>query len=166
MVDEIAIYEKSFFKNLKREVDLSERARCNYNLHLSYDDLIQKFFNMMRIDSYIQPHRHLGAAKLETLIQIEGEFLVVLFDDCGGITRVLKLGDSNDFRVSAVEIPPDRWHTVVCVSDYGILFELKEGPYVEELAKEFAEWAPKPGSEFVEEYLAGLRTLQFSENAE
>lgn len=162
MVDEIAVYEKSFFKNFRIEVDLSERARCNHNLHLSYDDPIQKFFNMMRIDSYIQPHRHLGAAKVETLIQIEGEFLVILFDDYGAVTRVLKLGDSYDFRVSAVEIPPDSWHTVVCVSEYCTLFELKEGPYVEELAKEFAEWAPKPGSESVEQYMAQLRTFQFS----
>lgn len=118
------------------------RRRTHHNLHKSHLDAVQKLFVIMVHGTYIRPHRHSISAAEELLVALKGEFALITFFDDGSIisaTRFAPLLEGERFYVS---IPPMVWHTIICLSEDGVLFEVKEGPFVAEKAKEFAPWAP------------------------
>lgn len=88
---------------------------------------------------------------------------LVTFNDVGEIRDAIGFGvwEEGDRQPTSlgvgVELPPGVWHTVVANVPGSVLFEVKEGPFDPERAKEFAEWAPAEGGEAAQEYLAALR---------
>ena len=117
----------------------SPRRRQHHNVHTSFADPCQRFFNALCRDTYIPPHRHSGSSDEETLIAVRGAFLVILFDDYGAIEGIESCGTGQS-SIGAV-VPAGRWHTVLPLVDT-IMLEIKAGPFDPERAKEFAPWAP------------------------
>lgn len=163
MTPGIKEFTKADFQKLKIQAKRSGRARMSFNLHQSFEDKCQRLFNAVGVDSYIQPHRHSLDPKVETLIAVQGLFSVVIFDDVGKIQKILKFGtekfsDSHDMA-ACIEISPGVWHTVVALVDQSILFEVKEGIFIPQLAKELAPWAPSEDDPRALTYLQWLRNL-------
>lgn len=135
-------------KNLESELINSrstQRLRSHILLHESHQELVQKLFICMNENSYIRPHRHPLNAPSELLVAIKGSFVVHLFDDSGNVRENYIL--SSDFsddkgEFISVEIPTGVWHTVTCDSESGVLLEVKEGPFNENIAKEFMPGTP------------------------
>jgi cupin fold WbuC family metalloprotein len=146
-------------KFLRRLIDIARsapRRRRHYNLHDSHDDLVQKLFNVILQGSYIRPHKHAVCNKDEFILVVSGSLALITFDDSGNVTKVVKLERDQMASCLAVIIPPDTWHTVISLSDHAVIFEVKEGPFRAENAKEFAPWAPEEGSDDVPTYLDWL----------
>jgi cupin fold WbuC family metalloprotein len=97
----------------------------------------------------------------ELLLAVWGSFAVLKFDDLGGIERVVRIVAGGRRREAAigVEVKPDDWHTVVALEPDSILLEVKAGPYVASVGKEFASWSPEEGHPAAATYLSGLRRL-------
>jgi len=55
-----------------------------------------------------------------------------------------------------IDIAPGIWHTAAALSDHAICFEVKPGPYVQAVDKEFAPWAPREGDPRSAGYLETL----------
>jgi hypothetical protein len=43
----------------------------------------------------------------------------------------------------AVEIPPRTWHSFIALQEGSVLYEIKEGPFIQETGKTSASWAPE-----------------------
>jgi hypothetical protein len=43
-------------------------------------------------------------------------------------------------------VPPRTYHTLICLAEGSVLYELKDGPYDVNNDKTFAAWAPPEGS--------------------
>lgn len=86
---------------------------------------------------------------------------MVLFNDMGTPTEVVEFGVGPDPMALAVgaELPPGKWHTVVALQPGSVLLELKEGPFNEDAAKEFASWAPEEGSPEAARFYSALRRM-------
>ena len=142
------------FAELIAKADASPRRRSNRNLHEVSEDPIQRLFVAAKRDSYFRAHRHPG--KWEFAIVVRGEFEVFTFDENGVITQRIHVGPNAP--VKAFELPPNIFHTWVPLTDDGIFFEVKAGPYDPQTAAQFAPWAPAEGdasaSFFVEKLLA------------
>ncbi len=142
------------YSELIAKADASPRRRSNRNLHEVSEDPIQRLFVAAKRDSYFRPHRH--ADKWEFSIIVRGEFEVFTFDESGVITQRIHAGP--DVAVKAYELPPNIFHTYVPLTDDGIFFEVKAGPYDPQTAAQFAVWAPMEGDisapAFVEKLLA------------
>ncbi len=140
----------------------SARRRQHRNVHASYSEKVQRLFNAICADSYIRPHRHTLAPRIESLLAVQGEFAAVTFADDGVITNVVRFateaywGDDAHVTVG-VELNPETWHTVVSLSDAAVLFEVKEGPFDPSIAKEYAPWAPEEGAANALAYLQWLK---------
>ena len=116
-------------------------------MHFHNEESCQRLFNAIGAESYIPPHRHSLDPKHECLLAVNGLLALIIFDDLGGIINVTKFGSeiytqSDDQCVSGVEIPANIWHTVVSITPSATLFEVKAGPFIPEIAKEVAPWAP------------------------
>ena len=121
-----------------------ERKRCNYNLHKSLEDPIQRFINALEPGTYIRPHKHENPDKTEMLILLKGKVLIIEFDDDGKVTDHFVLDAESGNK--AAEIPAHRWHTFIALQEGSAVYEIKEGPFVPGTDKIFAEWSPEEGT--------------------
>jgi cupin fold WbuC family metalloprotein len=154
---------KALLDSLSEQAEGNSRLRKNLNLHKSYDEPSQRLLNAMEPDSYIRPHRHLRDPKPECFVGIRGRMALLIFNDNGGIDRVIPFGPFEE--VAGADLPPGVWHTVVCLEKGSVFFETKPGPFNPTTRKDMASWAPEEGSFDSESYLASLKSmvLEFEE---
>jgi cupin fold WbuC family metalloprotein len=132
----------------------SERRRSPKIMHKK-GDYINKVFNFILSDSYMQPHLHPGSEKIEKMHLVYGSFALITFDDNGKVTGTNILEkDKNEF----IAVPAFSWHTYVMLSDEVIVYEEMNGVYEPSSWKEMASWAPKENTPEADKYLELLRT--------
>ena len=128
----------------------SPRKRTNYNFHKELSDRLQRMINVMNKETYVQPHKHEKPDKREAFIILTGKVLVVEFDNSGNIAdHIVLCRDLNNF---GCEIAPGTWHTIICLEDNSVIYEVKDGPYIQEIDKKFANWAPAEGDASCKSY--------------
>lgn len=154
------------FEELREEALASPRLRAIRPFHLGLDDNPHRFLNGILRGSYVAPHRHQQHPKAESFVVLEGEAGVVEFDDSGRQTachRLLALGGTHPAGeprpACGIDLLPGRWHSIVALSAFVVIFEVKPGPYVANTDKEFASWAPREGDARQSEYLAWMESL-------
>jgi cupin fold WbuC family metalloprotein len=157
---EVAVFGSEYIGSLVRSARESARLRQNANVHTTYEDPCQRLFNALCAGTYIRPHRHSGAQGNELLVAISGSCALIQFTDEGCVSSVVLFG-SEKHRcqpniAAAVEISAGCWHSVVVLSGYAVLFEVKRGPFRLSDAKDFPRWAPEEGSADAHAYLAEL----------
>ena len=132
-------------KNISDKAKTSPRRRTNYNFHKSYTDPVQRFLNAVEPDSYLRPHKHEDPDKTEIFVILKGRVLIIEFDDNGNITDHFIL----DFEKGnkGVEIPPKTWHSFIALQEGSVLYEIKEGPFIEDAEKIFPTWSHQEGTE-------------------
>ena len=110
----------------------------------------------MEPDSYIPPHRHLDAAKDESIVVVRGKFGVVEFDEAGKVTgkAVLTPGSA-----VGINIPHGAYHSLVALEPGSVFFESKAGPYAPLTEEEKTTWAPQEGTDAAAAYLASMKDL-------
>lgn len=151
-----AEFSPSFLEDLTRCAEQSPRRRQHYNIHPDYADPVQRLFNAICVNSYIRPHRHRLDPKRECLMAVRGRLALVTFDDEGAIVDHVPFG-TNASDAAGVEVEPTQWHTVVALEPGSILFEVKQGPFDPDAAKEMAPWSPAEGAPEAGAYLSMLR---------
>jgi cupin fold WbuC family metalloprotein len=134
----------------------SPRRRHIVRLH-EHDELFQRMLNAIEPESYTRPHRHLHPTKPEVFIVLRGRALVVRFSDGGEPLEGVLV--SADGPVRGVDIPAGACHCIVSLESGTVLFEAKEGPYVQGVDKDFAAWAPpETDHDAGQVFIAALRT--------
>lgn len=133
--------DKRFTESLIEKASHSDRKRTTYNFHKELSDRLQRMVNTLNTDTYVQPHKHEHPDKREAFILLKGKALVVEFDDQGIVSDYILL--DKDAESYGCEIEPGYWHTIICLEDNTLLYELKDGPYDVNTDKKFAKWAPK-----------------------
>lgn len=105
----------------------SSRLRMNYNFHQSLDDKCHRFLNALEVGTQVPVHHHV--TKDESFILLRGSVRVNIYDDSGTVIESVVLSQSEG-RIG-VDIPKDTWHNVECLEPGSVIFEVKEGPFVE-----------------------------------
>jgi cupin fold WbuC family metalloprotein len=133
----------ALLREVTREARENPRRRKNRNFH-EMSDPVHRLLNAVEPGTYIRPHRHLEAAKAETVLVVSGAVGVLVFDDSGAIAekRLLTSGGAN----VGVDVPAGVWHTFVALEPGSVFFETKAGPYVPLKPEEIAPWAPAEGT--------------------
>jgi cupin fold WbuC family metalloprotein len=143
-----------FLKKFYEKAEHSSRRRINHNFHKSYDDLVQRFLNVLKAGTYIRPHKHIKEEKFEVVIALKGKVLVVEFNDAGEVVEHVLLDAKNGSY--AAELDPNTWHSMIALEDDSVLYEIKQGPFIEDTEKVFAPWAPEEGTEDVPQFIENL----------
>jgi len=152
------IFAGDYFYELIEQARSSSRLRQHQNIHHSYQEPCQRFFNAVEPGSYIRPHRHASDPRDELLVAVRGLMALITFDDDGEITSIVRLA-TEKFGAdicSAVEVPSSVWHTVIALEPGSVLLEIKAGPFDPSQPKDLAHWAPTEGSVDALHYLASL----------
>ncbi len=142
----VKVFSLECLDHLVTQAKNSPRLRQHSNIHLDYADPCQRLFNSIEPGSYIRPHRH----GIETLFAIRGLMALIVFNNDGAIEGIQRFGigssSGNLIIAAGIEIPSDKWHTVVSLVSGSILLEIKAGPFDPDKPKSLAPWAPKEGT--------------------
>lgn len=113
---------------LKQQALSSNRKRARICTHRSNDDALHEMLIAIAASSYIHPHKH--TSKVESFHIIEGIVDVVVFDDFGTIVDVIELGDVTTGKNFYYRLSDSMFHTLIIHSDFLIVHEVTNGPFV------------------------------------
>ena len=105
----------------------SPRLRMNYNFHESLDDKCHRFLNALEPGTIVPIHKH--PTKDETFVIRRGKVRVTTHNDDGSIIE--DVGLCAEEGRYGVNIPKGVWHTIEAMDPDSVIFECKEGPFVE-----------------------------------
>lgn len=127
--------DKKVIDELYQHASESERKRAHYLLHNSYEEKVQRLLIAFEQGSYVEPHFHEETHQWEMFLVIEGTFELIKYSEQGDAVETLIIEAGVD--VLAVDIYPKEIHSVKCLSEKGLLLEIKEGPFNPSKAKNF-----------------------------
>lgn len=133
--------KKIFSKDIQKAVALAhtlKKRRVPILLNKNFDEIPQVFINCLLKKTYIRPHKHQYCYQLERFSVIQGEAIVLIFDDTGIIIDKFTISQSS---VVMVEIPYNVYHTVFTTTGCALL-EIRNHAYNQSIDKEFAMWSP------------------------
>lgn len=133
----------------------SPRKRSHFNLHDQLEDPVQRLCIALTEGTYVRPHQHPASNKWELLLAIQGTSILVIFDSKGEIIEHFEISPSGS--MSAIEMPPNTWHTLFPAGKESVVMEIKEGPYTPAQPEHFASWAPEEGSAETSDFLNKIR---------
>lgn len=152
------VFSTDYLDELTVQAQVNPRKRQHRNIHESYEDSCQRLFNAIEPGSYIRPHRHATDPRDELLVAVRGLMALVIFDEQGKVTEVVRFGADRGGEVLAigVEVPANTWHTVIALASGCVLLEVKAGPFDPNQPKDLAPWAPAESVPNAEQYLQQL----------
>ena len=121
------IIDEQLLNEVGAQAKESPRLRMNYNFHQSLDELCHRFINAVEPGTEVPIHRH--PTKDESFVILRGKVRVTTHNDDGSIIEdvVLSLESGN----YGVDIPKNVWHKLESLEPGSVIFECKEGPFVE-----------------------------------
>ncbi len=135
------------------QANTSSRRRHPKILHQQGAEF-NEVFNFMMFDSYMQPHLHPGAEKIEKIYLVQGKVAVLFFDDNGSVTKSTLLQREG---IDMIAVPAFTWHTYVILTASAITYETMMGKYEPQTWKEFFTISPPENSQESKEYLYLLK---------
>ena len=120
------IIDEKLIEKVTEEAKVSPRLRMNYNFHKSLAEKCHRFLNALEPGTQIPVHHH--PTKDETVVILKGKVRVTTYYDDGKVIQSCVI--SQEDGIYGVDIPKNTWHGVECLEP-SILFECKEGPFVE-----------------------------------
>jgi cupin fold WbuC family metalloprotein len=124
---------------VREAADKSPKKRARINAHPNSADLLHEMIIAIKRGSYIRPHKHPG--KSEAFHIVEGAVDIVIFDDAGEISRVVKLSEKGGADAFYYRMSRSFFHTLVIRSNFLIVHEITNGPFLPG-ATVFADFAP------------------------
>ena len=118
---------KELLDSVCEKAKVSPRLRMNYNFHLSLDEKCHRFLNAVEPGTEVPIHKH--PTKDETFVILRGKVKVTTHSDDGSIIDSVAL--SPEDGQYGVNIPKGVWHTLESLESGSVIFECKEGPFVE-----------------------------------
>lgn len=139
----VKVIDSGYIETLNQQAQQSERKRSHGILSESETDPVQRLCIVLEPESYVRPHIHTATDKWELLVMLQGSAFVLLFDDEGVVTDKIYLSShSEEEGGSAIEIPPNTWHSLVATKNDTLVLEVKPGPN-DPSHSSFASWAPE-----------------------
>lgn len=121
------VIDKKLLDEVSELAKASPRLRMNFNFHQSLDEKCHRFLNAVEPGTEVPIHKH--PTKDETFVILSGKVRVTTHNDDGSIIDDYVL--CSEEGMYGVNIPKSVWHTIEAMEPNSVIFECKEGPFVE-----------------------------------
>lgn len=136
--------DKEWLTRLKQEADHSPKHLSRLCMHRDTQDVVQEMVLAFTRNCLISPNSTSG--KSESLTVVEGEMLLVLFDDNGQVLDRIEMGPVGSHKAFMYRLCSACWHTMIPLTDHVIVHECIEGPFVKSTAS-LPGWIPTKSEE-------------------
>lgn len=121
------IIDEKLLNEVSTQAKESPRLRMNYNFHDSLQDKCHRMMNAVEPGTDIPIHRH--PTKDESFVVLRGKVRSTTYNDDGSVMENVALCvEEGRF---GVDIPKGVWHKLESLESRSVVFECKEGPFVE-----------------------------------
>ena len=121
------VIDKELLDKVSAQAKVSPRLRMNYNYHQSLEDKCHRMINAVEPGTVVPIHRH--PTKDESFVILRGKVRVTTHNDDGSIIEDVVL--SQESGNYGVDIPKNVLHKLKSLESGSVIFECKEGPFVE-----------------------------------
>lgn len=121
------LIDEHFLNMVSAQAKASPRLRMNYNFHQSLEDKCHRMLNAVEPGTVVSIHRL--PTKDESFVILRGKVRVTTHNDDGSIIEDVVL--SQESGNYGVDIPKNVWHKLEALEPGSVIFECKEGPFVE-----------------------------------
>ena len=121
------IIDEQLLNEVGAQAKESPRLRMNFNFHQSLDEKCHRFLNAVEPGTEVPIHKH--PTKDETFVILRGKVRVTTHRGDGSIIEDVVL--SQESGNYGVDIPKNVWHKLESLEPGSVIFECKEGPFVE-----------------------------------
>lgn len=135
--EKILKVDKGYIARLCALAQENSESKCVMCLHNDIREHVHEMINVYPKGMYVRPHAH--PFKTETKIIIEGQLLVVLFDDMGMMTDRFVMDRNHIFTI---RIDKGIIHTNIPLTDV-IFHEVISGPFAGKDDSIFPGWSPE-----------------------
>ncbi len=139
-VGNVLALDRETINQVKRQSFLNARQRSRLCTHQTTMDPLQEMMIVHPQGTYVRPHKHQG--KPESLHVLEGEALVIIFDEQGNITQTIPVGDYASGKKFYYKLDGPLYHTLYITSEVFIFHETTTGPF-RRFDTIFAPWSPE-----------------------
>lgn len=151
--DPIVQIRKDDLQILSGRLPNSENGRVRICAHGSDNDAVHEMLILLSLGSFVRPHKH--PAKSESFHVIEGKADVIIFDDQGNITDVIRMGGYHSGLPFFYRLARALFHTIIVRTETVLIHETTNGPFVQSETI-YAPWAPCKSAEEVQRYMHEL----------
>ena len=121
------IIDTTLLNEVSSQAKASERLRMNYNFHGSLEDKCHRMLNAVEPGTQVPIHRH--PTKDESFVVLRGKVKVTTYNDDGSVLESVVLCQEEGRY--GVDIKKGVWHNLESLEPDSVIFECKEGPFVE-----------------------------------
>ena len=139
-LDSIAKVTREDIQWLKAKAAGNARERVRLCAHRSIEDAVHEMLIVHTKETYIRPHKHPN--KSESFHIIEGSLDIVVFDDGGEVSDVIKMGEYSSGSQFYWRLSESNFHTVIPRSDFVVFHETTSGPFERATSNLPASWSP------------------------
>jgi cupin fold WbuC family metalloprotein len=139
---------------VKEEALRSPRKMARLLMHLSHEDPVQEMLIAMGRNCAVTPNQSLGRS--ESLQVVEGELLIVVFDDTGKVTQRMEMAPPGSSKPFLYRFSSTPLHTMIPLTEMVVVHEALQGPF-EESTKPLPDWVPGD-SEALKQFLQEIVT--------
>ena len=108
----------------------NERRTVRLCTHRTVEDTFHEMFIVHSRATFVPPHKH--GNKIESASVIAGRMDIVIFDDAGAITRVVRMGEYGSGLSFYFRLAESVYHTMLIRSHQVIYHEATTGPFRKE----------------------------------
>lgn len=121
------LIDEPLLNSVSAQAKASPRLRMNHNFHQSLDDKCHRFLNAVEPGTVVPIHKH--PTKDESFVVLRGKVRATTYNDDGTVIESVVL--CHEEGLYGVDIPKGVWHTLESLESGSVVFECKEGPFVE-----------------------------------
>jgi cupin fold WbuC family metalloprotein len=139
---------------LKKRASENPRGRARLCAHPGPADSTHEMLVALTRNNCLRPHIHPG--KVESFHCIEGEMVVVLFNEDGSLLEAVPMGDLQSGKAFYYRHTIPTYHTFIAQTDLVVFQEVTQGPFQRD-GTVLAPWAPAEGPDGkLQAYMAEL----------
>jgi len=118
----------------------SARGRTRILMHPDSASKLHEMYVLYGKETFIRANMHID--KDESVFVLEGIIDVVLFENSGHISEVVRLEANSANIGNFILLPANQYHSVIIRSDFALLFESTPGPF-DPAVTVYADWSPR-----------------------
>lgn len=115
------------------------RKKARLCTHDGLDNKVHEMIIVHREGIYVRPHSH--EDKEESFHVIEGDIDVVIFDQSGAVSDLIRMGEYYTGKIFYYRLPENIYHTVLIRSEIAVFHEVTSGPFIPD-STTYADWSP------------------------
>ena len=140
----------------------NKRRRVRLCTHRSTEEPVHEMLIVHSQGTYIPPHKHMGRSV--SFHVIEGRVDIILFDDDGNVTNMIRMGDFASELNFYYRLNCSFFYTLLIRSGTLLFFETVGGPFNRDDTI-YASWAPMEGetskiAEFIDNINVALNSTE------